>query len=162
MAIKRKKEGMGGKLTVRGFIRGQLVDPKTGKIGGDTGWVENSLVNAGLQVMADLIGGGANSYKVGYAAAGTQNTALNMTQTDLVGRTHSFMAVATATSGTCTQTFTVDFGSASLSASCSVAAVGLYKTNSAGSLVAMQTFAASQWNTNQDFNVTYQLRFATA
>lgn len=150
------------RINIRGFIRGQLVDPKTGKIEGDTGWIENSLTNAGLTVLADLIGGGANSYKVGYMAAGTQNTAINVTQTDLVGRTHSFITAATGTSGTCTQTFTVDFGSASLSASCVVAAVGLYKTNSAGSLVALQTFATSNWNTNQDFNVTYQLRFATA
>lgn len=149
-------------LTVRGFIRGQIVDPKTGKIEGDTDWIENKLTNAGLTVLADLIGGGANSYKVGYAAAGTQTDAVNMTQTDIIGQTHSFMTVATGTSGTCTQTFTVDFGSASLLASCSVGGVGLYKTNSAGSLVAMQTFATSQWNTNQDFNVTYQLRFATA
>ena len=154
----RKHDG----IKVRGFIRGQLVNPKTGKIEGDTGWVQNKLTNAGLTVLADLIGAGANSYRVGYMAAGTQTDAVNMSQTDLSGRTHSFITAATGTSGTCTQTFTVDFGSASLSGSCSVAAVGLFKTNSAGSLIAMQTFTPSQWNTNQDFNVTYQLRFATA
>ena len=149
-------------LTVRGFIHGQIVDPKTGKIYGDTGEIENKLTNAGLTVLADLIGAGANSYVVGYAVAGTQTDAVDMSQTAVIGSTHSYKTVATGTSGTCTQTFTVDFGSASLSASCNVGAVGLYKTNSAGSLVAMQTFATSQWNTNQDFNVTYQLRFATA
>jgi hypothetical protein len=150
------------KLTVRGFIHAQIVDPKTGKIEGDTGWVENKLTNAGLTVLADLIGGGANSYAVGYAAAGTQTDPVNMTQTAVIGSVNSYRAIATATSGTCTQQFTVDFGSASLSAVCNVGAVGLHKTNSAGSMVAMQTFATSQWNTNQDFNVTYQLRFATA
>lgn len=149
-------------LTVRGFIHGQIVDPKTGKIHGDTGWIENKLTNTGLTVLADLIGAGANSYAVGYAAAGTQTDAVNMTQTAVLGTINSYRTVATGTSGTCTQTFTVDFGSASLTASCNVGAVGLYKTNSAGSLVAMQTFDTSQWNTNQDFNVTYQLRFATA
>lgn len=151
-----------GKVKIRGFIRGQLVNPKTGRIEGDTGWIENKLTNAGLTVLADLVGGGANSYTVGYACVGTQTDAFNMTQTAIIGSTHSFKAVATATSGTCTQTFTVDFGSASLSASCNVGAIGLFKTNSGGSMVAGQVFATSAWNTNQDFNVTYQLRFATA
>jgi len=149
-------------LTVRGFIHAQIIDPKTGKIHGDTGWVENKLTNAGLTSLANLIGGGAGGYTVGYAIAGTQTAAVDMSQTAVIGSTNSFRAIATATSGTCTQTFTVDFGSASLSASCNVGAIGLHKTNSDGSLVAMQTFATSQWNTNQDFNVTYQLRFATA
>lgn len=151
-----------GKVGIRGFIRGQLVNSETGKIEGDTDWIENSLTNTGLTVMADLIGGGANSYAIGYAVAATQTAALNMTQTVMSGTVNSFKSVATATSGTCTQTFTVSFGSASLTASCVLGAVGLHKTNSAGSLVAGQTFATSNWNTNQDFFLTYQLRFATA
>jgi hypothetical protein len=158
----RRKSERQSKVKVVGLFRGQLVDPKTGKVCGDTGWVKNKLTNAGLTQLALLIGGGAGGYAVTYMAAGTQASAVDMSQTDLVGRTHSFVTAAPTTSGTCTATFTVDFGSASLSASCSVGAVGLYKTNSAGSLIACQTFATSQWNTNQDFNVTYQLRFATA
>lgn len=153
---KKKSKG----VRVRGFIRGQLVD-NTGKICGDTGWIQNKLTNAGLTQLA-LAAVGTGNYVVGYMRPGTQTAAVDMTQTDVVGATHSFITAATSTSGTCTATFTVDFGSASLSASCNVGAVGLYKTNSAGSLYAMQTFATSQWNTNQDFNVTYQLRFATA
>jgi len=149
-------------IKVRGFLRGQLVDPKTGKIHGDTGWVQNKMTNAGLTQLALLVAGAAAGYNVGYMAAGTQTDAINMSQIDVSGQTHSFVAPSTSTSGTCTATFTVDFGSASLESSCAVGVVGLYKTDSAGSLIAAQTFATSQWNTNQDFNVTYQLRFATA
>lgn len=157
----------GSTLKVRGFIHAQIVDPKTGKIHGDTGWVENSLTNAGLTVLADLIAGGANSYIVGSIAAGEQSTAINMTQTDLVSRisdgaASGFTTLSTGTSGTATATFNATLGSGMLTASHAVAALGLYKTNSAGSLVALQTFSSSQWNTNQDFNITYQLKFATA
>jgi hypothetical protein len=158
MAKKRKSDG----IRVRGFLRGQLVDPKTGKIYGDTGWIQNKMTNAGLTQLALLVAGAAAGYSVGYMAAGTQTDAIDMSQTDVSGSVHSFVAPSSATSGTCTATFTVDFGSASLASSCEVGVVGLYKTDSAGSLIAAQTFATSQWNTNQDFNVTYQLRFATA
>jgi len=160
--MKQKQNKKHTKFLVRGFFRGQIVNSKTGKICGDTGWIENKATNEGLTNLARLLGAVAGSYAISYAALGTQNTAVDMTQTDLVGRTHSFKAINLTTSGTCTLTCTASFGSASLSASCSIAAAGLFKTDSAGSLIALQTFVASQWNTNQDFNLTYQLRFGTA
>jgi hypothetical protein len=150
------------KFAIRGFLRGQIVDSKTGKICGDTGWIENKATNDGLTNLARLLGAVAGSYVVGFAALGTQTAAVDMSQTDVVGRTHSFKALNLSTSGTCTLTCTASFGSASLSGSCNVGAAGLFKTDSASSMMAMQTFATSQWNTNQDFNLTYQLRFGTA
>lgn len=149
-------------VTVRGFFRAQIVDSKSGKIVGDSGWIKNKLTNNGLINLVHLLGGSAASYQVGYAALGTQTAAVNMTQTDIIGRTNSFRAVNTTTSGTATLTCTASFASSDLGASCEVGAAGLYKTNSAGSLIAMNTFATSQWNTNQDFNLTYEIRFQTA
>jgi len=147
-------------LKVRGFLRGQIVDAKTGKIVGDSGWVKNKATNAGLTNLANLIVGGG--YAVGYAALGTQTDAVNMTQTDLIGRENSFQGISTSTSGTCTATFTCSFAGADNSDTIAMGAAGLFKTNTAGSLVAMQTFATSNMATNQNFNLTYQLRFATA
>jgi len=158
----RTKNKKRSKFTIRGFIRGQIVDSKTGKVCGDSGWVENKATNEGLTDLARLLGAVAGSYPIVYGALGTQTDAVNMTQTDLLGRTHSFKALNLSTSGTCTLTCTASFGSASLSGSCNVGAAGLYASSAAGSMVAMQTFATSQWNTNQDFNLTYQLRFGTA
>lgn len=149
-------------LHVRGFLRGQIVDGKTGRIQGDSGWVENSATNFGLTGLASWLGQQAGSSGVNYGALGTQTAALNMTQTDLVGRTASFASLNLSTSGTCTMTATVSFSSTMLSASCNVGAAGLYFTNSAGSLFAAQTFSTSQWNINQNFNLTYQIRFNTA
>lgn len=153
----------GSKLVVRGFLRGQLVDSKTGKVMGDSGWVQNKLTNDGLTNLALLVGSQANSYVVGYAQLGTQTASVNATQTDVIGGVNSFRSVALSTSGTCTLTATASFSSTALnSVSCVVGAAGLFKTNTAGSLFAMQTFTTSNWATNQDFNLTYQVRFATA
>lgn len=150
------------KLTVRGFIRGQIVDSKTKKIVGDSGWVENKLTNDGLTDLARLLGAVSGSYVVGYAAVGTQNTAVDMTQTDLVGRINSFRALNLATSGTATLTCTASFAGTALATTYTVAAAGLFKTNSVSSLFALQTFTGSAWATGQNFNLTYQIRFATA
>ena len=155
-----KKSGTKSKLVVRGFIRGQLVE--NGRVVGDSGWVQNKLTNDGLTDLARLAGAVAGSYAVGYAQLGTQTDAVDMSQTDLSGGVNSFIALNLATSGTCTLTCTASFSSSDLAASCEVGAAGLFKTNSAGSMFAMQTFATSAWATNQDFNLTYQIRFATA
>lgn len=155
------------KLTVRGFFRGQLVNSETGKIEGDSGWVENAVTNTGLISLAAFMAGQAGSYRVSHMAVGEQTQAFNVTQTDLISRisdTHAssgFLSVSPSTSGTATATFTCQMASTIISASHTLGAVGLYYTSSAGSFIAGQTFATSQWNTNQDFNVTYQLRFAT-
>ncbi len=155
------------KVVIRGFIRGQLVNPETGKIDGDSGWVENSASNVGLTALAAWLGQQAGSSGINYGAMATQTAAFNMTQTDMVGRTASFASLNLSTSGTCTTTATVSFSSTMLSASCNVGAAGLYFASTGtgaqtNGLFCGQTFATSQWNTNQNFNLTYQIRFATA
>ena len=154
-----KKKAVTG-LKMRGFLRGQIVDRESGKVIGDTGWRQNKATNDGLKNLALLITGGG--YSVGYAAIGTQTDAIDMTQTDLIGSVNSFQAVSTSTSGTCTATYTCSFAGTNLAASATIGAAGLYKTNSAGSMVAAAIFTTSQMTTAQDFNLTYQLRFATA
>lgn len=158
----RSRKSRHTRVTVRGFLRGQLVNGETGKIEGDSGWVENAVTNTGLTGLAAWLGQAAGSSGVHYGALGTQTAAFNVTQTDLTGRTASFASLNLTTSGTCTMTATVSFSSALLAASCNVGAAGLFYTNSAGSLFCGQIFSTSQWNTNQNFNLTYQVRFATA
>jgi len=167
LVIKRPRSKKGGGVLMRGFLRGQLINGETGKVEGDSGWVQNMVVGSGLGNLANLLGGQAGSYVVGYAVLGTQNTAMDISQTTIVGTTASFNTVSLSvtsnqSSATATLQATCSFASSQLSASCSVAAAGLYKTNSAGSLIAGQTFATSAWNTNQNFNLTYQIRFQTA
>lgn len=158
----RHKKGADSKLVVRGFLRGQLVDSESGRIVGDTGWIQNKLTNDGLTDLARLVGAVAGSYVIGWARLGTQTDAVNMSQTNVIGAVNTFIGLNLTTSGTCTLTATASFSSSDLSASCEVGCAGLFKTDSASSMFAMQTFATSGWATNQDFNLTYQIRFATA
>lgn len=160
MGKKKEKKGQYSKLSVRGFFRAQLVESGTGRIMGDSGWIENKLTDGGLQDLALLFGGSGS--QVSHAVLATQTDAVNVTQATIIGSTNAFQALNLSTSGTCTLTCTASFASGDLGASCEVGAVGLFPTNANANMFAAQTFATSAWETNQDFNLTYQIRFATA
>ena len=158
--VKRKKVTPKGTYKMRGFFRGNIVDAKTGEVLGDTGWVKNKATTYGLVNLALLICSGGGGVPVGYACLGTQTNAIDMSQTTISGTGNAFATVATATSGAATATFTCSFAGAD--GALNVGVAGLYKTNSDGSLIQAQTFASSAMATNQNFNLTYQVRFATA
>ena len=159
MASRKDKAGADG-VRIRGFMRGQLVDAKSGKIVGDTGWAENKLTNYGLTQLALLMCSGGGGFPVGYASIGTNTASVNMTQT-LLSEVGSFNTVATATTGTCTASFTVSFAGSQLGQTYTIGSFGLYKTNSANSLIAARTYTSSQMTTAQNFNVTHLIQFAT-
>ena len=146
-------------IKIRGFMRGQLVDAKTGKIVGDTGWGKNKILNYGLLNLANLLVG-SGGVAVGYAALGTQTASINMTATD-ISHENSFVAVTTSTSGSGSATFTCSFAGSANSASLTIGSFGLFKTNSAGSLIAARTYTSSQMTTAQNFNVTHTIQFAS-
>lgn len=146
-------------VVIRGFMRGQLVDAKTGKVVGDTKWGRNKLTNYGLTQLALLVSGGGVA--IGYGSLGTQTASINMSATNIMAE-NSFQAITTGTSGTCTATFTCSFAGTNNSASLTIGSFGLFKTNSVGSLIAARTYASSQMTTAQNFNVTHQIQFATS
>lgn len=146
-------------VRIRGLMRGQLIDAKTGKIVGDTGWGDNKLTNYGLIDLANLLAGNSG-VAVGYAALGTQTASIDMTATNIMVE-NSFQAVTTSTSGTGNATFTVSFAGANNSGALTIGSFGLFKTDSVGSLIAARTYASSQMTTAQNFNVTHSISFAT-
>jgi len=166
--MKKKDKSKVTEVTVKGFFRGQLINNETGKIEGDTGWRQNKLSTAGLVNIARLLGGVAGSYIVGYACLGTQTDAVDMAQSVLTGSVNSYRAITTSTSGAATLTLTASFAGTSLATTVNVNAVALHSTNASAGLIALQLFGtnatngSSSWATNQDFNLTYQLRFGTA
>ena len=142
-------------VRMKGFLRGQIIDKKTGRIKGDTGWLQNSATATGLTNLAKLICGTTTNMPVASAQIGTS---FNSASTVLGGSANSLAAAGTSTSGTCTATFTASFDGSN--GSLNLGAAGLVAANSA--LVAGQTFTSSELATNQSFSLTYQLRFATA
>jgi hypothetical protein len=77
--------------------------------------------------------------------------------------TYSRTTVTFANVGSKTARFTATFASANshILASTTLGNIGIINnTTSAGTMMAAKSFATSQWNTNQDVNATYEIRFS--
>jgi hypothetical protein len=147
-------------IRVKGFFRTQIVD-RAGRIIGDSGWKQNTMTNNGLNnACAGAAIGASGSYQVGYMAIGKGTDAIIAAATDLTSRENSFVTVSPSTVATGTARCTASFDGSANSATITIGEIGLFKTNSAGSLVAGNIFTTSQMTTDQTLNATYELRFA--
>ena len=163
--VKTKKKGNYSSLKVRGFTRVQLVEK--GRVVGDSKWVENSLTNNGFDLyLARLVGAQSGSLQVGRVVIGT-GSAPNATHTALDGElntaTYTRNSPTVSVVGSKTLRFTGTFASSDshITAAVNVSNIGLVNnTTSGGSIMNGTTYSSSQWNTNQDYNYTYELRFA--
>jgi hypothetical protein len=152
----RKKE----KVSVRGFYRLQIVDQKTGKISGDTGWRENTVVNLGFQdYICASIGNVAGSKQVSNMAIGT-GTAPSVTDTALQGETGKRVTTTNTVVSSKTLQATAQFAGTDMGSTCTIQNVALVNTSSGGTILCGTTYATSQWASNQNVNATYQLRFS--
>jgi len=150
---------------IHGFTRVQIEE--NGKIIGDTGFVgPNQITNDGfLQYLCNTLGGNAGSKIVGFVALGTGGAPAS-NATTLAGEIMSSTqrgAVTYAAVGSTTAQFTATFASSAnfLSAAANLSNIGLFNvTNTNATLFAGNTFASSSCNTNQNVNVTYQIRFS--
>jgi len=158
------------KQTLKGFFRIQLTESKDGKsqIVGDSGWKENQVTNLGIQdYLVDHLLGNAGGKAVTHMALGT-GTAPGAAATGLDGEiTHAADArkeVSTSIVASKTAQFTAAFASADsfVTASVNISNVGLFETSttSVGTIFAGNTYASSSLATNQNVNVTYQIRFS--
>jgi hypothetical protein len=158
------------KAKIKGFFRGQIID-RSGRVCGDSDWVENVTTNVGIQNLGSSILGPTGGNSVVCARIATQTAAVNVTQVDLLGYENSFRlptTSATTGAGAMTCQFTASFAGSNNSDTIAVGAAGLdiatpvNATQTTNSLVNAQTFTTSNMATNQDFNLTYQVRFTTA
>ena len=155
--MKRTKKGDNDLLQVKGFFRAQRVCRKTGKIIGDTGFLQNQITNYGLNscIAARPIGGGSAITSMVVGSGGTpaaSDETLAGSNTDL------YTSVATSMVASSTARMTAVFeGSDS-----SMAAVGNAGIVAAsdGTLIAGVGFATSALATDQALNVTYELRYS--
>ena len=165
----RKSRSPGNGIKVRGFFRLQLVERKDGKpvVVGDSGWTPNTVVNLGFShYLVDLLGQGANSKQISRMMLGT-GSAPNATHTTLDGELNTATYTRTTVSFTNTSSktarFTATFASANshITASVALSNIGIINnTTSGGTLMAGTTYTSSAWNTNQDVNCTYEIRFS--
>ena len=156
-----KKADQSSISKVRGFARLQLWEK--GQVVGDSGWVKNTFTADGKNnYIAGVIGAVSGSHRPSHLVVATQSTAVDSTQTTLVGEHTIRVALTPSTIATGTLQMTGSYGSAQNDAAKTIGTIGVHftSTNGAGSLGSGQTFTTSQWATNQDVSMTYQWRFS--
>ncbi|OEU68512.1 MAG: hypothetical protein BBJ57_07480 [Desulfobacterales bacterium PC51MH44] len=151
-------------IKIQGFARVQIEE--SGKVVGDSGFVgPNTITNVGfLNYLCHVLGGSAGSSLVAFIALGTGTTAA----TDAVALPGEIMASTQrkaptyANVGSTTAQFAATFASSDnfITAAANISNIGLFRSSAENSLFAGMTYASSALNTNQNVNVTYQIRFA--
>lgn len=151
---------------LEGFFHLQIEE--NGKIVGDSGWIKNQITNLGILNFVVLnLGKSSGSKQIAYVALGT-GSAPGATATTLNGE---IMASTQRKAGTFTNVgsttaqWTATFASSNsfLSAASNLSNIGLFATTDTNdTLFAGNTYASSSCNTNQNVNVTYQIRMSTA
>ena len=151
-------------LKIHGFSRVQI--EQDGKIVGDSGFVgPNQIVNLGfLDYLVKLIAASAGSKQITHIALGT-GAAPASNGTTLPGEIMSStqrgtVTVANVNSNTAQFTATFSSSAAFLTAAADLSNIGLFNTSAEGTLFAGNTYASSSCDTNQNVNVTYQIRFS--
>ena len=157
----RRKKDSGSTVGVKGFFRLQIVDKKTKKIVGDSGYFQNQITNYGLescvvalplkcagsiQASGMMLGSGTNP--------ASDAVALDNSLTDYWSSFGQSTVVASLTARA-TQSFDGTLGAATL------INIGIFAASS-GTLIAGKTFASSAITTDQDVNATYELRYSTS
>jgi len=147
-------------VKIRGFFRLQIEDKESGKIVGDTGFKENTVVNLGFQdYICNSIGALAGSKQVSHMAIGT-GTAPGVTDTSLQGETGQRVTTTNSVISSKTLQSTAQFAGTDMGSTCTIQNVALANTSSGGTILCGTTYATSQWASNQNVNATYQLRFS--
>ena len=155
---------------IKGFSRVQITeDLPDGKVKvvGDSGYCgPNQITNLGfLNYLVLLLGASAGSKQVGFVALGT-GSAPNATHTTLNGEIMSSTQRKAVTFGSVSSTtaqFTATFASSDsfLTAAANLSNIGLFAaTTTNDTLFAGNTYTSSSCATNQNVNVTYQIRFS--
>jgi len=161
--MKNKTNKIKDAIGVRGFFRLNVINPD-GSVAGDSGFIQNQIVNVGYQqFLMYLLAGSAGSLRPTHAALGTGSipasnaTVLAGELTEAAGR----MALTTGTSGSKTVQYTFTLNSGVIAAASTIQNVGLWNGSTAagGTLMAGFTYATSSLATNQAVNGTYQIIF---
>ena len=148
-------------LKVKGKFRINVEE--NGKVVGDSGWVENQVVNLGfLDYLTKNLGAISGSKQITHLALGTGG-APAAADTSLAGEVVKRQAVTAATSSSSkTVRFTGTFASANsfVTSTQNISNIGLVNTSSGGTIFAGNTYASSSVATNQNVNSTYDISFA--
>lgn len=154
---------------IKGFFHVQIENPETGEIVGDSGWVENRITDDGFSTfLVDRMDTG--TVKVLFIALG-EGTEPGETdsalQSEVTGQggTRGRQGITFSKINSKTAQFAATFasGNSFVSQTENISNIGLFEFSSVGSgqIFAGKNYASSSVATNQNVNVSYQIRFAT-
>lgn len=147
-------------MTIRGFGRVQLVNDKTGKIEGDSGWRVNAVTQIGFQdYLAALLGATSGSKQATILCLASQTDAGNSTQTSLIGEFGGRKTASRTVVSSKTMRMTANWATDEATES-ELGGIGAYNTTSGGSVMNALTYATSQKTTDQQLNATLEFRFS--
>ena len=147
-------------IIVRGFARVQLVNDKTGKIEGDSGWNQNVVTESGFDdAIVSQIGAFGASSEVSHVQMGTQTAAALSTQIAISGEFGTRKGVTNSLVGAGTLRATANFATNENTQS-TIGAVGLYGSSSGSSCLNVITVATSNKTTDQQANVSIEWQFS--
>jgi len=132
-------------LKIKGFVRLQMVDAKTGKVLGEpTPWIQNQVTNLGVQdYICAAIGNvsvGATSKQISYMAIGI-GTVPGAAATTLDGETGARATTSNSVNSSKTLQMTCQFSGTAMGSTCTIQNVGLFNTSSGGTLCAGVVYA---------------------
>lgn len=156
-----KKTKTNDGINIKGRFRLQI-DEK-GKIVGDSGWVENQVVNLGfLDYLVKSLGTISGSKYITHMALGSGG-APAAGDTSLAGEVQKRQAVTAATSSSSkTLRLTATFSSSDsfVTNTQNLSNVALANTSSGGTIFSGNTYTSSSCATNQNVNATYDIIFS--
>ena len=148
-------------LKVKGFYRVTITDD--GEIVGDSGWKQNVVTNLGFnEYLVSALGAIAGSKQISHMALGTGGAPAT-DATTLAGEVEARAAVTAATTtGSKTLDLRATFASSAsfVTTTMNISNIGLFNSESGGTLFAGNTFASSSVAVNQAVNATYQIVFS--
>lgn len=150
-------------VTIKGFFRVQLLDKKSQKVVGDSGWKQNVITDYGFEscIVALPCIGVANTTQASYLILGTgTEPATDATQLPGSNTDQTISFEGQSVVGSMTHRVTAQF-EGSDSSMAALKNIGLICATS-GPLIAGNTFATSDFSTDQQCNATYELQFSRA
>lgn len=149
------------KIKTKGRFRLQISED--GKIVGDSGWIDNQVVNLGFNdYIVKSLGSISGSKYISHMALGSGG-APSAAATSLAGEVEKRASVTAATSSSSkTLRLTATFASSDsfVTNTQNLSNVGLANTSSGGTIFAGNTYTSSSCATNQNVNATYDVIFS--
>lgn len=156
-----------GGVQLKGCFRVHITEK--GRVVGDSGWIDNLVTNDGIEkFIAYSFGGSAGSLQVSHLSLGTGAVpASNATALpDEIVEANKRVAVARAftqradSTNTATMQFAGTFASSDsfITTTQNISNIGLFNSSTSGTIMAGNTYASSALATNQNVEVSYQIR----